>query len=225
MYGAAFNASGSAVVLGGNITAEVPVSLSWIFEKRIYENDKENSTENALYLRPKDTQFSKTVDGWYACWVVATIPDSRKSTEQVLTNCTGTVSSDCLYRLNKLVCGPDASPVDLDLQKACGENVVIGGMNYTTLQQQLGDAIPVVGVSGPSSNYDKYMKENVVAALSFARNANGVAASQKLDPSVACFGIEKVRPGSKDLQTVLKSSASLVAVSYAAGLAALLAAL
>lgn len=95
-------------------------------------------------------------------------------------------------------------------------------MNYTTLQQQSGDAIPVAGVFGPSSNYDMYMRENVVAALSFARNANGVAASQKLDPSVACFGVEKVSPGSKDLQAVLKSSASLVAASYAAGLAALL---
>lgn len=96
-------------------------------------------------------------------------------------------------------------------------------MNYTKLRNQTGNVIKLGGWGGLPRDYDADMKESVVVALLFSQSVNGFWKPDALDPpDIKCFGTEKTSPGSRDLQTVLKSSASSVAVSYAVGLAVLL---
>ncbi|CEJ82669.1 hypothetical protein VHEMI02718 [[Torrubiella] hemipterigena] len=223
MYNETFNATGAVMAVGYDIFSSTPTHLNWTFERRLYENETGNFTEKVMHLKPDHGNFSETADNWNVCWAIASIKDSRKSTEPVPSNCKGVVSSDCLSRLGKTLCGPDGASSSIETQNACGGDLWIGGMNYTRLRNQTGNGINLIGLFGFSSDYDKYMKESVVVALLFSQGLNGFWKPDALDPpAINCFGTDKTSLGSRDLQTVLKSSASSVAVSYAVGLTVLL---
>lgn len=123
-FGDAFNASASVRVLGYNISSTTPTPLNWTVEKRIYENDKANSTEAALYIIPNNVSLDTTVDGWSLDWMLATPRDSRNNTDPVRRDCTDVISSDCMSRLGEY---NGSVPLDPKTYKACPGEIRANG--------------------------------------------------------------------------------------------------